>query len=101
LPAGHLPYIVTFITRPTGATVTVRDQTIIAPGDMNLGAMPLHVLVTAQKEGFEASSVWLERVEFIPSSDGLRRRVYLTLPALPAASSAKPTSSPATAAKPH
>jgi len=99
LPAGQLPYIVTFITRPTGATVTVRDQTVVAPGDMNLGAMPLHVLVTAQKEGFEPSSVWLERVEFIPSSDGLRRRVYLTLPPLPAGSANKPASAPTAAIK--
>jgi uncharacterized protein (TIGR02266 family) len=91
LAEGQLPYIMSFITRPTGATVTIGAQTVVAPGDMDLGAMPPRVKVTAQKEGFENSSVWLDRqTEFVKSGNAMRRRVYLTLqPLKPGAEAAK------------
>lgn len=80
LANGQLPYVLSFITRPIGATVTVGEQTVVAPGDMDLGAMPPRVKVTAQKEGFENTSAWLDRqTEFVKSGNAMRRRVYLTL----------------------
>ena len=83
LPPGELPYIMSFVTRPPGATVTIGSQTIVAPGEIDLGAMPPRVRVTAQKEGHESSSVWLDRhTEFEKVGNTMRRRVYLTLPAL-------------------
>ena len=39
-------------------------------------------------QGFAPTSIWLDRTEFARSGDALRRRVYLTLPPLSAASSA-------------
>lgn len=73
-----------FVTRPTGATVTIGTQTVVAPGELDLGAMPPRVKVTAQKDGYESSSVWLDReTEFVRSNNAYRRKVYLTLHALP------------------
>jgi hypothetical protein len=58
------------------------------------------VKVTAQKEGFQPTSAWLDRSDFVRSENVLRKRVYLTLPPLaPApAPGAKPT--PAAPGKP-
>jgi hypothetical protein len=91
LPPGQLPYVITFITRPTGANVTIGQQTVVAPGDIDLGQMPVRVKVVASKEGFQPTSAWLDRNDFVRSENVLRKRVYLTLPPL--------TAAPATAAK--
>ncbi|MET0386007.1 MAG: PilZ domain-containing protein [Polyangiales bacterium] len=80
--ATNLPYVITFITRPSGATVTVGDRSVVAPADIELGNMPAQVKVVAQKDGFTPSSIALERAEFVRSGDAMRRRVYLTLPPL-------------------
>ena len=92
LAPGQVPYIMSFVTRPSGASVTIGTQTVVAPGEMDLGAMPPRVRVTAHKEGYESSSVWLDReTEFVRSAGAMRRKVYLTLPALkPAADAPKP-----------
>jgi len=83
LPPGQLPYVVTFLSRPTGAKVTVRGQSVVAPGDLDLGLMPQRVRVVAEKDGFETISVWLERVEFVESRGALRRTVTMMLQPLP------------------
>jgi hypothetical protein len=87
---GQLPYVITFITRPTGASVTIGQQTVVAPGDIDLGMMPVRVKVVATKDGFQPTSAWLDRSDFVRSENVLRKRVYLTLP---------PIAAPATAAK--
>jgi hypothetical protein len=85
---ADLPYIITFVTRPVAATVTIDEQKITAPGDIDLGRMPARIKVSAQKEGFASTSIWLDRTEFTRSGDALRRKVYLTLPPLSAATNA-------------
>jgi hypothetical protein len=102
LAPGQLPYVITFITRPAGANVTIGQQTVVAPGDIDLGLMPVRVKVVASKEGFQSTSAWLDRSDFVRSENVLRKRVYLTLPPLTAApaSAARPAPAPVAPAKP-
>jgi hypothetical protein len=77
--AASAAYVVTFITRPLGASVTVGDQTVVAPGDIDLGSAPTHLKVVTKKPGFQTSSIWLDESMVDVATIGTSRRVYLTL----------------------
>lgn len=82
--AAELPRVIMFTSRPTGATVTVGDQTVTTPGELNLGNMPPRIRVTAQKDGFESSTIWVNNTtEFQKVGDVMKREVHFVLPALP------------------
>ena len=96
LPPGELPRVIMFTSRPSGATVYVGDQSVETPGELNLGAMPPRLRVTARKEGFESSTVWINNTsEFQKVSGVMRREVHFVLPTLPAPSAAAPAAASA------
>jgi hypothetical protein len=98
-----------FTSRPGGASVFVGDQTVTTPGELNLGAMPARIRVTAQKEGFESSTVWINNTaEFQKIGGVMKREVHFVLRALPAAApgapaqpAPAPTQSPVAAPNPQ
>jgi len=84
LPPGEIARVIMFTSRPSGASVFVGDQTVTTPGELNLGAMPSRIRVTAQKEGFESSTVWINNTtEFVKVGGVMRREVHFVLRALP------------------
>lgn len=85
LPPGEIARVILFTSRPSGATVYVGEQSVVTPGELNLGAMPPRIRVTAQKEGYEPSTVWLNNVaEFQKVGNVMRREAHFVLKALPA-----------------
>ena len=84
LPPGEIARVITFTSRPSGASVFVADQTVTTPGELNLGAMPARIRVTAQKEGFESSTIWINNTtEFQKVGGVMKREVHFVLRALP------------------
>jgi hypothetical protein len=80
LPAGQTGYVVEFVSRPNGATVTIDQKlTVVTPKEVNLGGMPARVKITAKKEGFKSSSIWMTRDGFEHKDGAMRKRAYLTL----------------------
>jgi hypothetical protein len=73
-------YVIDFVSRPNGATISVDDQSLVAPGEMNLGPISNRVKVSASKTGFQPSSAWVDREGFQRVGGVMRRRVYMTLP---------------------
>ena len=101
LPPGELARVMMFTSRPSGASILVGDQTVTTPGELNLGAMPPRIRVTAQKEGFESSTVWINNTsEFQKVGGVMRREVHFVLHALPAAAQAAPAQPQSAAAPP-
>jgi Tfp pilus assembly protein PilZ len=99
--AGDAQYVVEVITNPPGATVLVGERRLVSPGRVQLGAFPQRVRVAAEKPGFQALAIWLERTGFTASDGVLLRRMYLGLkPEEPAAVSGKPAATTAQASKP-
>jgi hypothetical protein len=91
LPPGEIARVITFTSRPGGASIFVSDQSVTTPGELNLGAMPARIRVTAQKEGFESSTVWINNTaEFQKIGGVMRREVHFVLRALPAAAPGAP-----------
>jgi hypothetical protein len=81
-----------FTSRPSGASIFVGNQSVVTPGELNVGAMPTRVRVTAQKPGFESSTVWINNTaEFVKVGSVLRREVHFVLPALPAGAAPTPS----------
>jgi Tfp pilus assembly protein PilZ len=87
------PYVIDFVTRPTGATVSIGELSVVAPGQLKLGTdIPNRLKVVAEKAGCEPSSAWIYRSDFERVEGTFWRRVYMTLPpeaATPPASPAK------------
>ena len=75
-PGDH---VISFVSRPEGATIAVGDKSIVAPGQMNIGAMPTRVRVNATKDGFEASSAWVDTDGFKRVKGVFHKRVYMAL----------------------
>jgi Tfp pilus assembly protein PilZ len=91
----EVQYVIDFVSRPDGATITVGEQSLVTPGELNLGAMPNRVKVIATKTGYQPSSAWVDRTGFSRVDGVLRRRVYMTLPVeQPAAAPPKAARSP-------
>jgi Tfp pilus assembly protein PilZ len=87
----EIPYVIEFVSRPDGATITVGEQSLVTPGELNLGAMPNRVKVIATKAGYQPSSAWVYRTDFKRVDGVLRRRVYMMLPVeQPAAKAPQP-----------
>jgi hypothetical protein len=81
--ANAKSYVLDFVSRPVGATISVGERNVVAPGQIELGSeIPDRVKVLAKKPGFQQSSAWIERASFEHVSGTLWRRVvYMTLPA--------------------
>lgn len=103
LAPGEVAHVIMFTSRPSGASVFVGSQSVITPGEINLGAMPTRVRVTAQKPGFESSTVWINNTsEFQKVGSVLRREVHFVLPPLPGGAVVAPPAAPsAPGAKPQ
>lgn len=82
LADGQTPYIIEFVSRPPGATVIIDERlTVVTPKEVNMGGMPARVKLTAKKEGYKSSSIWLGRDSFETKGGALRKRAYITLKA--------------------
>ena len=82
--------VLEIITKPKGATVTIEDQTIIAPGRITLDSMPERVRVTSTLEGYLPASSWVDRSGFVVEYGRKIRRVFHTLKPDPNAAHASP-----------
>ncbi|HET8937572.1 MAG TPA: PilZ domain-containing protein [Polyangiales bacterium] len=91
LGPGEIAHVIMFTSRPSGASIFVGNQSVVTPGELNVGAMPTRVRVTAQKPGFESSTVWVNNVaEFQKVGGVMRREVHFVLPPLPAGAAPTP-----------
>ncbi|HEY2733768.1 MAG TPA: hypothetical protein VGI70_07270, partial [Polyangiales bacterium] len=87
------PYVIDFVTRPSGATINIGERSVVAPGQLELGnEIPDRMKVIAKKDGFQQSSAWIDRAGFESVDGKMWRRVYMTLPVEPppAAATAQP-----------
>ena len=78
--AGSGDYIVEFVSKPKGATITAGDKSIVAPGEINFGVMPKRVKVGASKDGYLPSSAWVDNTGFKRVDGVFRKRVHMSLP---------------------
>lgn len=91
LGPGEVAHIVVLTSRPNNATITVDEQVVVAPAEVNLGNMPGRVRVYAEKQGYEPSSAWISSERDFHEVDGvMRREVHMVLPPLPAANTTAP-----------
>ena len=74
-------YVVEFVSKPSGATISIGDKSLVTPGEINLGSvMPKRVRVGASKDGYLPSSAWVDNTGFKRTGGVFRKRVYMSLP---------------------
>jgi hypothetical protein len=80
---GAPRYVLEVVTQPEGARVTAGSQTLVAPGELDLGALDGEVVVTAQLDGHLPAQASVDRVGFMLDEGAMRRRLVLKLNAAP------------------
>jgi hypothetical protein len=86
-------YRVSVRTHPSGAQVIVHDRAVTAPGELSFEDLPARVRVIAQKDGYQPTSIRLDRASFTRVKHGFRRKLLFNLQ--PAAGGDAPTTADA------
>lgn len=76
-------YVVELSTTPEGATVELGGQSTTTPAQLALGTLAAPVTVSVRKDGFEPASLEIDQTGFVLEGGQLRRRIQLSLSALP------------------
>jgi hypothetical protein len=87
-------YVLEVVTQPAGARVTAGAQSLVAPGELDLGALDDEVVVTAQLDGHLPAQASVDRVGFMLDEGAMRRRMVLKLNAAPPPPKPKPEPEP-------
>lgn len=80
-------YVIDFVSRPSSTGVTIDGSAqLVTPASFTLDAVPKRIKITARREGYRSSSIWLDLKpdSFELKDEVYRRRVYLTLRPEPA-----------------
>lgn len=72
-------YVVTVITRPGGARVTLRGKELYAPGDFTFTNFPEPSRIEADKVGFRPTAGTVDPKDFELDEGLMKRRIYLVL----------------------
>ena len=72
-------YVVTVITRPGGARVTLRGKELYAPGDFTFMNFPEPARIEADKVGFRPTAGTVDPKDFESDEGLMKRRIYLVL----------------------
>ena len=72
-------YVLEIVTRPEGARVSIGNQHVVTPGELQLGALAEPIVVKAEKEGFLSAAATIDRVGFMLDEGTMRRRVVFKL----------------------
>ena len=78
-PAPAPNYVLEIVTRPEGARVSIGDQRVVTPGELQLGALAEPVVVKAEKDGYLSAAATIDRVGFMLDEGSMRRRVVFNL----------------------
>jgi hypothetical protein len=80
-----LPYLLTITTEPSGATVRVGENKVIAPAPLELGHIDAPVSASIEKDGYQRMSRSVRLDEFHEQDGSLRAELSVSLSALPGA----------------
>jgi hypothetical protein len=78
-PTAPSRYLLEVVSRPEGARITVGSHTLVAPGHVDLGALPEPLHLRAEKEGYTPAGITIDRLGFMLDEGAMRRRVILKL----------------------